>query len=98
MKLLACLGIVWIIKDSKIFSKPREYLKSKADWLKNLLSCSMCLGFWVGVLLALYEYTTTLHINPDYIFYPFAISAFCWFFDCLLDLIQVAWVVIKNKI
>lgn len=97
MKLLACLGIVWILKDSKIFSVPREYLKSKANWLKSLLSCSMCLGFWVGVALAFFDYYATLNFSPNYILYPFGISAFCWFFDSLLDLIQEVWFYFKNK-
>jgi len=96
MKLLACIGIVWILKDSRVFSIPREYLKSKANWLKELLSCSMCLGFWVGILLAYSDYLQTSKISIDYIYYPFAVSAFCWFFDCVLDLMQEAWFYFKT--
>jgi len=90
MKFLACLGIVWIIKDSYILSIPRNYLKSKSIHLKEFLSCSLCLGFWAGLALSIIE-------NSNYIYYPLSIAAFCWFFDSLLDLIQQAWFHLKNK-
>ena len=92
---LAALGIVWILKDSYIFKQPREYLKSKAEWLRELLSCSQCLGFWVGMLLSYIEYKTH-GISYMVALMPFASSAFCWFFDSLLDMIQEIWVYYKN--
>jgi len=97
MNLLACLGIVWIIKDSYIFSRPREYLKSKSKHLKEFLSCSLCLGFWVGLASSYLEYLHQGFFSFYLIYYPFATSAFCWFFDSLLDLIQQSWFLLKNK-
>ena len=96
MKLLACLGIVWIIKDSYILAVPRNYLKSKSKHLKEFLSCALCLGFWMGLALAFIEFFYYNSFVIEYIYYPFAISAFCWFFDSLLDLIQHAWVSLKK--
>lgn len=87
IKLLACLGLVWILKDSYILSAPREFLSKKSKHLKELIYCSQCLGFWVGVFLSLYE----LSLNGPaqiLLFIPLLTSAFCWFFDSLLDLIQ----------
>lgn len=97
IKFLACIGLVWIIKDSFIFCAPREYLKSKSKYLKRLLSCSMCLGFWVGVLLSLLVYLDSYCLSLNLIYYPFSVSAFCWFFDSLLDLIQYQSALSKNK-
>ena len=96
IKFLACVGLVWIIKDSYILNLPRNYLKSKSKHLQEFLSCSLCLGFWVGLLLTLLEYY--LLNNKLYIiyFYPLACAAFCWFIDSLLDLIQHMWVYYKN--
>jgi len=92
---LACIGLVWILKDSYIFHTPREYLKSKSGWLNRLLSCSQCLGFWVGVLLSLYYFKLN-GWTYNLPFYPFAVSAFCWFFDSTLDMIQEIFVYFKN--
>lgn len=96
MKLLACLGLVWIIKDSYILSVPRNYLKSKSKHLEEFLSCSLCLGFWAGILLAFFEYYASNTFLFEYYFYPLSVAAFCWFFDSLLDLIQELWVHYKN--
>lgn len=87
MNLLACLGLVWIIKDSYILEVPRDWLKSKSAKLDKLLSCGMCLGFWVGIALSFFEFFY-LKTQEDIFYYPLAVSAFCWFFDSLLDLIQ----------
>jgi hypothetical protein len=95
MNFLACLGLVWIIKDSYIFKKPRDFLKSKSNWVKELLSCSQCLGFWVGVGLSFIEFKFK-GFSYELYFIPFAVSAFCWFFDSLLDMIQETWVYYKN--
>ena len=97
IKLLSCLGLVWIIKDSYILAVPRNFLKSKSKHIKEFLSCSLCIGFWVGLLLGLFEYKFNNSLKIDYFFYPTAIAAFCWFFDSLLDLIQERWVSLKNS-
>ena len=97
IKFLACIGLVWILKDSYIFHAPREYLKSKSKYLERLLSCSMCLGFWVGVLLSFLLYLDSNFLSLNLIYYPFSVSAFCWFIDSLLDLIQYQSALSKRK-
>lgn len=96
MEFLFCIAIVWIIKDSFIFLKPRNYLKSKSIYLKELLSCSLCLGFWVGLLVSILEFLFNDNRTLNLLYIPFASSALCWFFDSLLDLIQECWVYLKN--
>jgi uncharacterized membrane protein len=94
---LACLAIVWIIKDSYIFSLPRKFIVSKSNYLKELFSCSLCLGFWSGVLMSLFIQYTTKSFSFDLFLYPFAVSGFCWFFDSALDLIQEYTFFYKSK-
>lgn len=96
MTLMASIGLVWIIKDSLILKSPRNYISSKSKWLEELLSCSQCLGFWVGLCLAYFEYT---FIGFDFylLYLPFISSGFCWFFDSTLDLIQEASVYFTKK-
>ena len=75
---------------------PRNYLKSKSKFLNELLSCSLCLGFWFGLFYSIFIY----FLNRDIlhlIITPFAVSAFCWLTDSLLDLIQELTVFYKNK-
>ncbi len=96
MNLMACMGLVWILKDSYILDKPRKYLKSKAKWLDKLLSCSMCLGFWVGVLLSLFQFFI-LKDSSNIYYYPLASSAFCFFVDVLMDVMQETWVKLKTE-
>ena len=97
VKLLSCLGLVWIIKDSYILAVPRNFLKSKSKHIKEFLSCSLCIGFWVGFGLSFLEYNFYKVFKIDYYFYPTAVAAFCWFFDSVLDLIQECWVSLSNK-
>lgn len=51
--LLASIGLTLILKWGFIFNGPREWLKSKSLWLKELLSCSQCMGFWSGFFIGL---------------------------------------------
>lgn len=97
IKLLASIGAVWIIKDSYILSTPRDYLKSKSKHLDKFLSCSLCLGFWVGLFFCFIENNFLLKFDIKYIYYPLATSAFCWVLDSLLDLIQEFSVSLENK-
>ena len=42
-----CIGMTQILVYGKIFDKVRP----TTGWFGQLLSCSMCTGFWVGVFL-----------------------------------------------
>lgn len=96
MEILASIGLMWIIKYGSILSLPREYLKSKSNTLKELLECSMCLGFWCGVFFSLLFYNVN-GLSYELFLIPFISSAACWFFDSLLDLIQESIVKLSNK-
>jgi hypothetical protein len=79
---MVALGMVYIIKYGSILKYPREVL-SRCVWAAELLKCSLCLGFWVGVLLipfACCSLRTTLAM-----LFPFASAAWCWSIDALHD-------------
>jgi hypothetical protein len=81
---------VWILKYGTILNTPRNFLSSKSKTLKELLSCSLCLGFWVGVLFGYLEYHLN-GMNPLYVLYlAFSSAAVCWFFDILFELITLS--------
>lgn len=95
---LSSLGLVWIIKDSYIFSRPRNYITSKSKHLEKFFSCSLCLGFWVGLFFFFIHQLPSPKLNFDYLLYGFSTSAFCWLLDSLLDLIQYSTAYIKSKL
>lgn len=52
---LFCAGITEFITISKIGLYIRQHtLISKTEFLKDLLHCSMCTGYWIGALLSFY--------------------------------------------
>ena len=48
---LGGVGITLIVATGKIFAPLRDALTERkpTGWLGQLISCSMCLGFWVGL-------------------------------------------------
>jgi hypothetical protein len=80
---------MWILKDGSILSFPRDFLSSKSALFNKLFKCSLCLGFWSGVLVGLLSYYL-INPKPYLLLLPLASSAVCWLFDSVLDLIQVA--------
>jgi hypothetical protein len=83
--LLACVGLTFILKYATILSWPRNLL-SKLSFFNDLFKCSLCLGFWSGVILAIASY----FINWSSILYllPLASSALSWISDSLLRVVQ----------
>ena len=49
--ILLAYGLTNILIYGSIFEKPRTWLKKKAQWVDDLLSCMMCSSFWVGVII-----------------------------------------------
>jgi hypothetical protein len=50
--ILATSGLTSLIVGASIFDIPRDFLSEKVRGAGELLSCPMCSGFWVGVLMA----------------------------------------------
>lgn len=44
-------GLTQLLVYGSIFNKPRNFIKSRSDFFGELVSCPMCMGFWVGVFL-----------------------------------------------
>ena len=47
--ILGYCGITILISAGTIFEDIRTAVKSKSEFLGELISCPMCLGFWVGM-------------------------------------------------
>jgi hypothetical protein len=47
---IAAIGICYIIKYGSILTNIKNYTTAIFPILKDLYSCCLCLGFWVGLL------------------------------------------------
>ena len=74
---LAAYGLCHILMYGTIFNIPRAKL-TKIKFFKELLSCSLCVGFWVGLFLSAFT---------EYNFILFALysAATCYIIDRLTD-------------
>lgn len=79
MELLACVGLMFILKYGSILNWPRKIL-SKLNIFKQLFKCSLCLGFWSGVVV--------YAINQQNVLLPFASAAVCWAMDSVVAILQ----------
>ena len=52
---IAGVSITNLLVNSVILNWPRDWITSKSEFLNNLFSCMMCLGFWVGLSLGIYN-------------------------------------------
>jgi hypothetical protein len=95
VELCACVGLMWLLRFGSILKRPRSLLK-EIPLFRDLLNCSLCLGFWTGLLIGLILYFYKEN-NIIYCLFPLASSGLCWFFDCLLELIQQKLVDSENK-
>ena len=68
---VACIGLTLIITQSKIIAPIRNFVEARSEKLGELINCSMCTGFWVGLLMgAVYSY--------DIFVISFGSSLFSW--------------------
>lgn len=87
IELIFCLGLHWILKYGTILNKPRRLI-CNISLFNELFKCSLCLGFWVGVIgMCL----------TDNILLPFASAGFCWFVDNLNNMIQSVEIKLDNQ-
>lgn len=51
--MLSCMGMTFVLIHGSILDKPRKWLTNKSRFAKQLFQCSLCIGFWVGVIHAM---------------------------------------------
>lgn len=78
------IGITNIIVNAKILDLPRKYVSEKSVYFKKLLSCMLCSGFWVGVLLSIN------HHDIGFIYGGATISLFSYIFGSLMEYLNLS--------
>lgn len=76
--LFGCTGLTIIIVMSYILEPIRDFLSSKSKNFEKLINCTMCTGFWVGLISSYW-----IDINP--IFAASMVSLFSWTISTIVD-------------
>lgn len=86
-EILACIGLTFILKYGSILNWPRKLL-CKLNFFHELFKCSLCLGFWSGVIVSYISYNFKISLTPDILLLPFISSCVCWFADSIITILQ----------
>lgn len=85
------LGITNLIVNASILEQPRQFLIQRIPILGQLVSCLLCTGFWVGILLGLLN-----AVSPIYLGALVSLSGFI--FGRLIDLVDIVVAYLASKI
>lgn len=85
--LLICYGITYLLRYAEIFNIPRKFLIKKSLFVKKVLKCQYCSGFWAGVILSAFLYTTGCSDNFLLMTLPVASLSFS---GLLYDFLKIA--------
>ena len=80
---LSGIGITNLLVNASILDTPRYYLSSKSVLVEKLLSCMMCLGFWVGFIFAI-----PFGLNP--IMFGATISLLSNFYSLIAEYVEIS--------
>ena len=85
--LLASVGLMFILKYGTILNWYRKLVCSWHPKIEELHKCSLCLGFWTGVAVMIFE---IYFGNTDYKIFliPLISAGCCWFIDNLNNVLQ----------
>jgi len=91
MFLLTSAGLTAGIVGSSLLEPVRSAIFARSNFLKELLSCPMCTGLWVGFFLSVY-----FGINP--IVAGFMSSVFSWIVYSFVDMANAVSFYFENII
>jgi hypothetical protein len=83
-ELISSLGLTYILKYGSILKKIRDILSTNS-FFNELFKCSLCLGFWSGVILSPLIFIK--HGTVYALLFPTAAAAFSWTIDTIHDFI-----------
>ena len=92
--IFACIGLTFIIKYGSILNWLRSPLV-KINFFKELLSCSLCIGFWSGVYIGMLGFF--IENDSRYVLLPLISAPICWFSDCVIGVLQSIEIYLDNK-
>ncbi len=90
---LASVGLMCLLKYGHILQFVRRPL-TRIRFFQELFSCSLCLGFWSGVIVAAYLWYAT---GRAFVLLPFIACASAWLFDSVLNLLHTVELDLEGK-
>ena len=87
---------MFILKYGTILNVPRNLL-CRVSLLKDLFKCSLCLGFWTGVVVAIVNWCFISQHNT-LLLLPFVSSACCWIVDNANNTLQSVEILLDKYI
>lgn len=99
---LSALGLLYILQYGTILDRPRKFVKNSCQFLKELIECSQCLGFWTGLFVcfvynAVIQGQITMTTCFKSVFFGFAISFLGKLFDLVMGTLDECYYMIKTK-
>lgn len=79
---------MFIVKYGTILNGYRKVVMRLHPKLEELHKCSLCLGFWSGVVIACIERWVIHNNDTHLILLPLASAGVCWIADNINNLIQ----------
>jgi len=93
LTLLSCVGLTLILKYGKPTQFIRDFFKNK---IEGLFECSLCLGFWSGVIHCIL--LSTIAPSVWLLMLPFASAAMSWLTDTIILSVEMVEIYLKEKI
>lgn len=76
--LLAAIGLTFIVTDSKILKKLREWVSArKIEFIDEVINCPHCFGVWAGLIIAVVKWSYFIEL-------PLATSFCCYLFSTII--------------
>lgn len=94
--LLSCAGLTLILKYGKPTEFIRAFLSSKSDSFEYLFKCSLCLGFWSGVLHSLLYFLFIPQDKIVILLIPAASAVCSLLLDSAIQCIQMIEIYLKK--
>ena len=87
-----------VLKYGSILAFPRDFICAKSNYLKELFQCSLCLGFWTGVIICLFIHFVLDGWDNKYYLFPFFSSVTCWTADPIIGILSYTETYLVKKI
>jgi len=92
--ILASVGLTLILKYGTVLRFLRNFLTSRSKKLTELFTCSLCLGYWAGVLLMP---LAIIKLGFCYgLLLPLVSAACSWCIDTILQCFQYVLSILKR--
>jgi hypothetical protein len=89
--LIAGVGITNLVVNASILDIPRDFIIKEEPLLGKLVTCMMCSGFWIGLLMGIFS-----GVNPIYA--GAAISVLSYTYEVSIEYIEILSAVQASKI